>query len=437
MDGAGRTGEPLPLTRSARLATLLALTLLGPVGSAHGAVSRPPRLATLLGRARVAVVGDVTRVDTYDAGRVTVARVRPDRTLKGDPGPGELPVVEEHDRPSSTALLRAGDHVVVFLQRAERTSALAHALPPGPTYLRLVDGNAGLVGSTDAETIREAGALVGRLAEASMGTELDATVRAAAARTLVFDEIAARHPLVVADGAAGLASVADLSTDLTDAEHARLEHALQRRDLPSWVRITLVDATAGQHLTALVRTLQQLDGPTPELLAASWEALRQLGHTPTAKDLAAYALSPDPAIRAVVPTALVAAGGDDAIPSVEKMALTDADTKVRVAATEALGGTKRATVLPSLEKIFRTGPWDVRQAAARGFTLVDGRGAAESLSRLAFEGETDAQHYAVTILLALVSKDDPLVVRIRDTHPDPELRKFVEEGPYMGHSHKE
>ena len=437
MDAAGRAGERLPpVTRSARLPILL-LALLGPVGIAHGAVSRAPRLATLLGRARLAVAGSVTRVDGYDAGRVTVARVRPDRTLKGEPGPGELPVVEEHDRPSSTAALHAGDRVVVFLQRAERTSSLAHALPPGPTYLRLVDGTVGLIASPDAETIREAAALVARLVAASTGAESDAAARAAAARALVFDEVAARHPLVVADGAAGLSGVADLPATLTDDEHARLERALQRRELPSWVRITLIEAVAAQHLTALVPTLQKLDGPTPDVLAASWDALRQLGQAPTANDLAAYASSPDPAVRAAVPTALLAAGGDDAIPAVENMALTDADTKVRVAATDALGATKREAVLPSLEKLFRAGPWEVRQAAARGFTLVGGRGAAEALSRLAFAGEMDAQHYAVTILLALVPKDDPLVVHIRDTHPDPELRKFIEEGPYMGHSHKE
>ena len=436
MDGAGRAGDPLPLTRAARLATLLAL-LLGPVGIAHGAVSRPPRLAALLGRARLAIAGDVTRVDSYDAGRVTVARVRPARTLKGEPGPGEVPVVEEHDRPSSVAMLRSGEHVVVFLQRAERTSALAHALPPGPTYFRLVDTTGGVLGSADAETIRDATALIARLVQASGDTTSDAATRAVAERTLVFDEIGARHPLVVADGTAGLAGLSNLEATLTSEEGSRVERALQRADLPGWVRLLIVDAIGSQHLRALVPALQKLTAPTPDVLAESWQTLRQLGQGPTADDLKGYATSPDSAIRAVVPTALLAATGDDAIPTVEKMAQSDADTKVRIAAVEALGATKREAVLPSLGRIFAAGPWELRQAAGRGLLAVGGRPAAESVSRLAFEGSSDAQLYAVTVLMALVPKDDPLVVRIRDTHPDPDVRKFVAEGPHLEHEHKQ
>jgi HEAT repeat protein len=393
------------------------------------------RLAALLGRARLAAAGTVTRVDEYDHGRVTVGRVRPDRVLKGEPGPGELAIVEEHDRPSSVALLRAGARVVVLLERAPHTSALAGALPPGPTYLRLLDGAAGFIGDAPAPDVDEAAALLARMVEASADVTTDAGPRAARARTLVFDEIAARHPRLVADGAAALTPVPDLATTLADDERSRLTAALQRHDLPSWVRIALVDAVAAARLVALAPVLRTLEAPKPEVLAASWDALRRLGAPVGPDDLASYGASPDPAIRAIVPTALLGAAGDDAIPAVERMSLSDADPAVRRAAVDALGATKRPSVVPSLERAFRAGPAEMRQAAGRGFLAVGGRPAAESLAHLAYEPPPDAEHYAITLLLALVPKDDALVERIRTSHPDPDIRDFVEHGPYLGHHH--
>jgi len=42
---------------------------------------------------------------------------------------------------------------------------------------------------------------------------------------------------------------------------------------------------------------------------------------------------------------------------------------------------------------------------------------------------------AVTILLAVVGKDDPLVAKIRTNHPDPDIRQLIEHGAEMGHQH--
>ncbi len=411
------------------------IALLGAAGDARGAEPALPRLATLLGRARLAIAGPVTRLDSYEDGRISVARIRPDTVLKGEPGPGEVAVVEEHDLPSSVPLLETGARVVVFLQRAERTSSLARALPAGPTYWRLVDGATGIVTTTDATAAAETAALVGRIAEATRDTTSDAAARAIRDRALAFDEIAARHPRLVADGAAALPGIPDLARTLDDTERSRLEDALQRADLPEWTRLALITATADAALTQLAPALRALPAPPPTVLAASWHALDRLGQPPSMRDLTAYVTSRDPAIRAVVPAALLAAGADSAIPQVERMALGDKDMSVRRAAIAALGATKRDSVVPSLERVFRAGPTELRPAVGAAYVALASPAAAESVARLVLAGPADGQRGALTILLAVVRRDDPLVVKIRDTHPDPAIRDLIEHGAEMGHHH--
>lgn len=432
MDGARRADGRLPLIRS----IVLAIAVLGAAGGdARGAAPLAlPRLRTLLGQASVAATGTVSRVERYDDGRVSVAHIRPDDILKGTPGSGEIAVVEEHDLPSSVPLLQTGAHVVVFLQRAGRTSALARALPPGSQYWQLVSGATGLITTSDAPTGAGAAALASRIAAGSRDPG-DPATRPARERALAFDAVAARHPRLVVDGAASLAGIPDLQTALTDAERSRLEEALQRTDLPDWARIALVDAVADAKLTQMAPTLRKIRNPSPEVLAASWRALDRLGQPPGAKDLAAHAASADPAVRAIVPAALLAADGDAAIPQVEKMALKDPDMKVRRAAVDALGATKRDSVVPSLERVYRAGPMEMRQAAGAAYIAIGGRTAAESVARLVFEAPPDAQRGAVTILLAVVPKDDPLVEKIRSSHPDAGIRDLIEHGPVMGHHH--
>ena len=343
-------------------------------------------------------------------------------------------VVEEHDLPSSAPLLQPGAHVVVFLRRAGHTSALARVLPPDSSYWQLVDGSTGLITTPDAPTGAEAAALAGRIAADSRDPG-DPATRPERERTLVFDEIGAKHPRLVFDGAASLGGVPDLQATLTDGERSRLEDALKRTDLPDWTRLELIDAVASAKLSRLASTLRDMPDPSPEVLAASWRGLDRLGQPPDAQDLAVRAASADPAIRAIVPAALLATEGDAAIPQVEKMALNDPAMTVRRAAVEALGATKRDSIVPSLERVYRAGPMEMRQAAGAAYVALGSRAAAESVARLVFEAPPDAQRGAVTILLAVVPKDDPLVEKIRSSHPDAGIRDLIEHGPVMGHHH--
>src|SRR5262249_36783283 len=144
--------------------------------------------------------------------------------------------------------------------RAPRTSALARELPAGPTYDAPIEGRMGVLASPSAEAITEAADLIARIAQLGNDATDAAAKRAAVARALAFDEIAARHPVVVEDGAAALATLPPLGT-LAEHEQHVLAAVVQRADLPSRVRVAVVRAIGAQHLTALAGTLRALPAP--------------------------------------------------------------------------------------------------------------------------------------------------------------------------------
>ena len=414
--------------RVARIAAALAILLActPPVQAAHTG------LAQLLTRARLAVVGQVASVTPYDSGRITVGRVRVGSGLKGDAGGAEVSVVERHDFPSSPNLLAVGDHAVLLLVPAARTSSLRAALPEG-RYYEVVEGRAGVLSSPRLADIQEVAGIMHRLLAAGRGP--DPVQRAAAKRALIFDEIAARHPALVADGAEELGVIPGLATTLTGTERQRLEAALARTDLPVWVRVLLVDRVGQCGLAAVVPALRRLPDPTPELLRASWDALIRLGAAPSADDFAPVLKSRDPAVRAAAAHGLIAAGGAAAIEPVADLALGDSSPEVREAALVALGESKLPAALPTLERAFTDSDSEGRQAAGRAIQNIGGQPAAESLGRLAFEGPPEAQKYAVLLLmLSGIDRDDPLLARIRTTHPDADVRGIAEHGLEM-HEH--
>ena len=435
MDGARRADGPLSLTLRAAASYAAFVALIALVGTTHGADRRWTRLPELARQARLVVVGIVTRSRTFEDGRVMVAYIRPDRVLKGEAQPGEVAVVEEHDLPSGRTLLPTGEHVVAFLARAPRTSSLARALPAGPTYQTSVGGRMGVLTSQSAETIREAGDIVARWMAVAAGTVGEPDARAKEMRALALDEVAAAHPVVVEDGAAAVGALPDLAASLTDTERHRLEAAFDRHDLPPRVRVLLIRTVAAKRLTVLVPALRGLKNPPAEVLAASWDALRSLGAPPSASEISRYATNDDPTVRAVAAPALLAAGGADAVPQVERLALTDPDLAVRTAATKALGAAKPPDGLAALARIYEKRA-DGRQTAGNAIVAWGGDEAADMLERLAFAPPPEAQKQAVILLFAMGRKqDDPRIVRIRTTHPDPSVRELVTHGPDFGSHH--
>ncbi|HEV7731200.1 MAG TPA: HEAT repeat domain-containing protein [Candidatus Binatia bacterium] len=419
MDAAGVAGQPL--TRAV-LATLLLA-----VGSvALAATERLPALAQQMARARLVVEGTVAGVETYDAGRLALARVTVGRTVKGT-ADGEVTVLERRDLPSAPELLKPGDTVLLFATPAPRLSSTAALLPAG-AHLEPVGGRNGVVVGPPAD-VREATDILQRLAAASATPEPDAAKRAAAQRAVVFDEIAARHARLVADGATALPSLADLAATLSPVERGRLEAALARTDLPSWVRVTLVHGIGDAHLTALVPALRAIPSPDGALQEVVWATLRQLGSPATPEEIAKALGSDDPSTRSAAVRALAATNAPDAAERIGKVAEHDPNADVRVAATEALGSPTLPGGMAMLEHLFTVGDWPLRQAAGRGINAIGGRPAQEAYGRLAYSDRPEAQPYAVTLLMLTgIDHDDPLMVRIRTSHPDPSVRDIAANG---------
>ena len=412
---------------------MLAAAAVAAASPGHAADA--PRLQTLVARAPLVVAARVSEVETLDAGRLAVATLDPTAVPKGERPPSTLRVVETRDMPAVPSSLEKGMLVFAFLEPLHRNSYLARTLPQGD-YRQLMAGRIGrLVAATPAE-LAEIVAVVERILDVSRKPEPDAARRAAAARALVFDEIAARSPVLVEDGAGGLQTIPSLGESLSEDERQRLATAIARTDLPPPARAALVRAVGSNGLRQLVPALQSLRSPAAPVLAAKFEALERLGAPPGLADVEPYLGSKDAAVRAAAARALPATPGDEGVARAGQIALADPDTAVRRATIEALGESRRQEALAPLARVFRESPQDLRQVAGRGIFQVGGPAAADTLAQLAFDAPADGQRLAVVLLMALQGgRDDPRVQNIAKTHPDPELRKLIEHGIEPSHQH--
>ena len=396
-----------------------------------------PRLQTLVARAPLVVAGRVTAVEAFDAGRVAVAALDVTAVPKGERPTAPVRIVEMRDLPSVPALLERGMLVLAFLEPLHGNSYLTRTLPRAE-YRQLVAGRIGrIVAATPAESEEIVG-VVERIVAVSRSPEPDATRRTAAARALVFDEIAARSGALVEDGAAGLQSLPSLADSLSAEEQQRLEAAIARTDLPPSARAAVVRAVGANGLRQLVPAVQGLRSPAAPVLVAKFEALDRLGTPPSLADVEPYLGSNEATVRTAAVRALATTPGSDGITRAGQLALRDPDAAVRRATVEALGESRRPEALPALERVFREATPDLQQVAGRGIFQVGGPAAADVLARLAFEARPEAQRLAVVLLMALQGgRDDPIVQRIAKTHPDAELRRLIEHGVDPPHSHGE
>ena len=394
-----------------------------------------PRLQTLVSRSPLVVAGRVTAVEAFDAGRVAVATLGVTAVPKGERPTGPLRVVEMRDLPSVPALLEKQMLVLAFLEPLRSNSYLTQTLPRAE-YRQLVAGRVGRVVAATLAELEEIVGILDRILEASRVPEPDPARRAATARALIFDEVAARSGALVDDGAAGLQSVPGLADSLSADEQQRLETAIGRTELSPQIRAALVRAIGANGLRQLVPALQRLKSPAAPVLVAKFEALERLDAPPTVADVEPYLDSKDAAVRTAAVRALAATPGSEGLTRAGQLALSDPDVAVRRTTVEALGESRRPEALPALERVFREAPLDVQQVAGRGIFQVGGPAAADVLARLAFEARPESQRLAVVLLLALKgNRDDPLVQRIAKTHPDAELRRLIEHGVDPPHSH--
>jgi HEAT repeat protein len=406
------------------LLPLLALSALAGIAGASTGVA--PHLRALVNDAHLVVRAEVTAVTPYDNGRILVADLRVEQTLKGKHEKG-APLKVMEMRPLNLApALEAGRRVVVFLTQAQRNTYLITHLPDGH-YFALVNRKPASLSADSAAEATKLAELVGRLVSMSATPERDPTRRAAQARTFTFDLLEVRHPTVVADGVASLGGLRDLAATLGEEEQRRLEAVLGRDDLPAYVRLALIRAAADNGLKQLVPALRRIQ--SPELLDASWEALSRLESAPARESVEEKLASPEPRVRTAAVQQLLREEKAGAVPLAVRLATSDPDIGVRVAATEALGEVGVPEAVPALETIYNQPEWETRQAVARALRKIGGRPAAEAFERLAFTAPPDAQRYAVVLLLLSgVERDDVLVQSVINKHPDPDIRHLAEHG---------
>jgi hypothetical protein len=316
----------------------------------------------------------------------------------------------------------------MFLRPARQTSYLASLLPAQQRHELLPQFGA-FIAADPAQELTGVVDLLQQLAAAARGRGLDA----AAARRLTFDLLSCQNPLLVEDGAAGVADLG-AAVALSGEESDILHRALTRTDLPKRVRLALIGAVGTAGLTEMVPTLRAIDSP-PAVMAAAWQTLERLAAPLSDEALAERLVASQSSTRLVAVRELLRSRGVAALPRAEPLALRDPDPAVRLAAVEAIGALDDPAALPILEAAFPDDSAAIRQAAARGMMRLGGAAAVQTLSRLAVSGPLDAQRYAVLILLTI---DDPstaaAVERIGQTHPDEETRDLIAHGLHA-HDH--
>jgi hypothetical protein len=118
-----------------------------------------------------------------------------------------------------------------------------------------------------------------------------------------------------------------------------------------------------------------------------------------------------------------------AVSKIAPVALQDPDPEVRIAAVEALGNLGKPEALPPLERVFTEEEGNLQQAAARAILAVGGQPATDAFGRLVFTAPPPAQPYAfMCLMLTGVNRDDPLVERIAETHPNESVRRLATHG---------
>jgi len=424
----GAHGRQRPALRPRRFApSLLAATALALLVAAAAEALPAPRLRALLKEARVAVAGEVASVTEYDDGRVAVVALAVETTFKGDPAPGDRLALADLREGATRPHLRQGERGLAFLRPAARNSYLTRTLPAG-TYLELLPEFGAFVAADSPAELARQQAIMKRLVAVAQGAPLDA----AGARSLTFELLACDTPLLVEEGAAG---VADLTSPLDENESRILRTALQRAEMPERVRLALVRAVGSAQLTAMAPTLQAIESP-PAVMEAAWQALAAMGVAPPSETLTERLASRAPATRAAAVRELLRREGVAAISQVAPVVLQDPEPSVRRAGIDALGELGTPEALPPLERAFADNPEALRQAAARAILAIGGPPAVQTLARLANSGSIESQRYAVLVLMMI---DDPsktvVLERLAKTHDDEKIHDIIEHGISDGHSH--
>jgi len=372
------------------------------------------------------VLGRVHEVRSLDDGQLLAARLAIASTYKGKSDGSTIGVVQMRSSGARPAQFAEGQTVLAFLAPAPRNSYLRQQVGEGEHW-QAVDENGGVLGPQAGDA-----ALLGALGE-QMAAIARGVSTPESRRRLVFDLLRTRTPVLVADAAETLGEISGLAESLTRDEQKLLEEAIGRDDLLAAARAVLIRAVGAAQLRALLPFLQKLRPKEPAVRSAQWDALAALGAPLPAEELSERIADKDPEIRKIAVRELFQRRGTAAIAEAGRIAATDPDEGVRLAAVELLGATKSPDAIPPLERVYGGESWPVRQVATRALLEIGGEPARQSLLRLVFApGSVDAQRYAVAaLLISGVKFDDPIMQKIQKEHPDESVRELAEHGVHL------
>jgi HEAT repeat protein len=164
----------------------------------------------------------------------------------------------------------------------------------------------------------------------------------------------------------------------------------------------------------------------PMVRAAAARALGQIQARDAQPELARLLRDPAPEVRAAAADGVADGGGSWAVPELLKL-LVDADPAARRSAAYALGRVGGPAILPALTRAFQNGSPDLREVIAEAVARIDGDALPDLLDMLMESRDREARLSTVRILARIRSPKAAQLLEVMWRDPDPEVRTLVAE----------
>ncbi|MEO8294327.1 MAG: HEAT repeat domain-containing protein [Gemmatimonadota bacterium] len=164
----------------------------------------------------------------------------------------------------------------------------------------------------------------------------------------------------------------------------------------------------------------------PMVRAAAARALGQIQAKDAQPELARLLRDPVPEVRAAAADGVADGGGSWAVPELLKL-LVDADPAARRSAAHALGRVGGPSILPALTRAFQSGAPDLREVIAEAVAQIDIEALPPLLDMLMESRDLQARLATVRILSSTRSPKAAELLEVVWKDPEPEVRTLVAE----------